>query len=179
MPFVTGQLWSDRMLDQKSAFIGAITDALVEHAGARPDGLHVILQEGDPENCGRAGILGVDRANTAAAVPQPSPRPTSHVALRVRDLGAARGFYCDVPGFGVREEGEFLDRSALVSTTAGCGFIAVRADGAVDHVALEVDDLAALKARAREHGVRIIRGRSRASTTGRCTSKTRTGRRSR
>ena len=34
---------------------------MVEHAGANPDALHVILQEISRENWGRAGVLGVDR----------------------------------------------------------------------------------------------------------------------
>jgi 4-oxalocrotonate tautomerase len=41
--------------------VKAITDAMVEHAGAHPDALHVVLQEIPRENWGRAGVLGVDR----------------------------------------------------------------------------------------------------------------------
>jgi len=61
MPVVTVQLWEGRGIEQKRALVRAITDAMVEHAGARPDALHVILQEIPPENWGRAGVLGVDR----------------------------------------------------------------------------------------------------------------------
>ena len=61
MPVVTVQLWEGRTLEQKRALVQAITDAMVEHAGAKPDGLHVILQEIPRENWGRAGVLGVDR----------------------------------------------------------------------------------------------------------------------
>jgi 4-oxalocrotonate tautomerase len=63
MPVVTVQLFTGRTLEQKRALVRAITDAMVEHAGARPDGLHVILQEIPPENWGRAGVLGVDRTD--------------------------------------------------------------------------------------------------------------------
>ena len=61
MPVVTVQLWEGRTLDQKRALVKAITEAMVEHGGAGPDALHVILQEIPRENWGRAGVLGVDR----------------------------------------------------------------------------------------------------------------------
>lgn len=61
MPVVTVQLWAGRTLEQKRALVRAITEAMVEHGGARPEALHVILQEIPRENWGRAGVLGVDR----------------------------------------------------------------------------------------------------------------------
>ena len=63
MPVVTVQLWEGRSLEQKRRLVRAITEAMVEHAGARPDALHVILQEVPRENWGRAGVLGVDRTD--------------------------------------------------------------------------------------------------------------------
>lgn len=62
MPVVTVQMWPGRTTDQKRALVRAITDAMVQHAGAKPDHLHVILQEVPREDWGRAGILGSDRA---------------------------------------------------------------------------------------------------------------------
>jgi 4-oxalocrotonate tautomerase len=61
MPVVTIQMWEGRTLEQKRALVRAITEAMVEHAEAKPDGLHVIIQEVPRENWGRAGVLGVDR----------------------------------------------------------------------------------------------------------------------
>jgi 4-oxalocrotonate tautomerase len=64
MPVVTVQMFEGRTLDQKRKLVRAITDAMVEHAEARPDGLHVVLQEIPKENWGRAGVLGSDRSDT-------------------------------------------------------------------------------------------------------------------
>ena len=63
MPVVTVQLWEGRTVEQKRALVEAITKAMVDHADAKPDGLHVILQEIPRENWGRAGVLGVDRTD--------------------------------------------------------------------------------------------------------------------
>jgi 4-oxalocrotonate tautomerase len=63
LPVVTVQLWEGRTVEQKRALVQAITDAMVEHAGAKPEGLHVILQEIPRENWGRAGVLGIDRTD--------------------------------------------------------------------------------------------------------------------
>ena len=63
MPVVTVELWEGRTLDQKRRLVQAITDAMVEHADARPDALHVILHEIPRENWARAGVLGVDRTD--------------------------------------------------------------------------------------------------------------------
>jgi 4-oxalocrotonate tautomerase len=63
MPVVTVQMFEGRTLDQKRKLVRAITDAMVEHAQARPDGLHVVLQEISKENWGRAGVLGSDRSD--------------------------------------------------------------------------------------------------------------------
>lgn len=61
MPVVTVQMWSGRTVEQKRRLVRAITDAMIQHADAKPDGLHVILQEIPPDSWGRAGVLGIDR----------------------------------------------------------------------------------------------------------------------
>jgi 4-oxalocrotonate tautomerase len=63
MPVVTVELWEGRTLDQKRALCRAITEAMIEHAGAKPDALHVILHEVPRENWARAGVLGTDRTD--------------------------------------------------------------------------------------------------------------------
>ena len=63
MPFVTVHMWTGRTVEQKRALTRAITDAMVEHAGAKPDHLHVVIQEYTPENWARAGELAVDSSD--------------------------------------------------------------------------------------------------------------------
>jgi 4-oxalocrotonate tautomerase len=63
MPVVTVELWEGRTVEQKRALCRAITDAMVEHADAKPDGLHVIIHEVPKENWARGGVLGIDRTD--------------------------------------------------------------------------------------------------------------------
>lgn len=60
MPVVTVQMWKGRTVDQKRRLASALTEAMVEHAGARPDALHVIIQEYEPEDWARGGVLAMD-----------------------------------------------------------------------------------------------------------------------
>jgi 4-oxalocrotonate tautomerase len=61
MPVVTIQMWPGRTVEQKRRLVEAITKAMIEHADAKPDGLHVIIQEVPRDSWGRAGVLGIDR----------------------------------------------------------------------------------------------------------------------
>ena len=63
MPVVTVELWEGRTVEQKRKLVRAITDAMIEHAEANPDALHVIIHEIPRENWSRAGVLGVDRTD--------------------------------------------------------------------------------------------------------------------
>lgn len=63
MPFVVVHMWEGRTVEQKRALAKAITDAMVEHAGASPEALHVAIQEYPRENWARAGVLGIDRSD--------------------------------------------------------------------------------------------------------------------
>ena len=63
MAVVTVQLWAGRTVEQKRALVTAITDAMVTHAGAHRDGLHVIIHDVPKDSWGRAGVLGIDRTD--------------------------------------------------------------------------------------------------------------------
>jgi 4-oxalocrotonate tautomerase len=64
MPFVIVEMWEGRTVDQKRALVKAITNAMVEHAGAKPDHLHVVIHDTPKDSWGRAGILGIDMKDT-------------------------------------------------------------------------------------------------------------------
>lgn len=57
------ELWEGRTLEQKRALCRAITEAMVRHAEARPDALHVIIHEIPRENWARGGVLGARRGD--------------------------------------------------------------------------------------------------------------------
>lgn len=61
MPVVTVQLWPGRTREQKRKLVKAITQAMVDHAGAKPTNLHVILQEVPKEDWALAGVMGDER----------------------------------------------------------------------------------------------------------------------
>jgi 4-oxalocrotonate tautomerase len=61
MPVITVQMYTGRTSQQKRALVRALTDAMVQHAGAKPDNLHVILQEVPKENWALAGVMGNER----------------------------------------------------------------------------------------------------------------------
>jgi 4-oxalocrotonate tautomerase len=61
MPVVTIQMWTGRTPSQKRALVRAITEAMVQHADAKPTNLHVIIQEVPKENWALAGVLGDER----------------------------------------------------------------------------------------------------------------------
>ncbi|MDQ7828063.1 MAG: 2-hydroxymuconate tautomerase [Armatimonadota bacterium] len=61
MPVVTVEMWEGRTLEQKRRLVAAITEAMVRHAGASADHLHVIIHEVPRHNWARAGVLGSDR----------------------------------------------------------------------------------------------------------------------
>lgn len=60
MPVVTIEMWEGRSREQKRRLVEAVTRAMVEHADASPEHLHVIIHEVSKENWGRAGRLSAD-----------------------------------------------------------------------------------------------------------------------
>nr|BBH95908.1 hypothetical protein KTA_41070 [Thermogemmatispora argillosa] len=72
MPVVIIEMYPGRTPEQKRALVKAVTEAMVEHAGARPDHLHVILHEVAPENWALAGRLGTEREAETPAASRPA-----------------------------------------------------------------------------------------------------------
>ena len=57
MPVVTIQLLSGRSKKQKTKIAKAVTDALVDVAGARPQGVQVIFADIEKDDWANAGVL--------------------------------------------------------------------------------------------------------------------------
>lgn len=60
MPFVIVEMWEGRTVEQKRKLTRAITDAMIEHAGCKPDHLHVVIHDVPKDSWARAGVLGSD-----------------------------------------------------------------------------------------------------------------------
>ena len=61
MPHVTVQLLEGRNTEQKRAAAKAITDALVEHCGAKRESVVVVFADVPLNSWSRNGVLVVDR----------------------------------------------------------------------------------------------------------------------
>ena len=58
MPFVSVRITKDGVtVEQKKRVVEEITRTLVEVLGKRPEHIHVIIDEVEPENWGYAGVL--------------------------------------------------------------------------------------------------------------------------
>ena len=159
MPVVTVQLYEGRSLDQKRHLAGAITKAMVEHAGADPSGLHVVLQEIPPENWARAGVLGIDRE------PRDDTGVTSvsglhHLLLQVSDIARAAAFYLDGLGFTVRKREAFGDGRPLIVTDQGLGLTegGPEPPGPVEHIAFRVKGVEEFADMVEASGGEIVKG---------------------
>jgi 4-oxalocrotonate tautomerase family enzyme len=159
MPVVTVQLWEGRSPNAKRALVNAITDAMIEHASADPSGLHVILQEIPPENWGRAGVLGVDRADTHSDV-EPHVSGLSHLLLQVKNLEDAERFYVQGLGFTVRKRDRLSDGRPLVVLAEGMGLTegGPEPPGPVEHIAFRVRGISSYAERVARAGGRVIEG---------------------
>lgn len=161
MPHVMVQLWEGRTVEQKRRLAKAMTDAMVEHADATADGLHVAILEFPRDSWARGGVLGIDRTDLV----EPEDRPprvfgVGHLLLQVSDLAAAEQFYLGFLGLTVRKREPFRDGRPLIVTEEGVGLTDGRpaGEGPLEHVALRGRRIAALAERAREAGVPIVRG---------------------
>lgn len=61
MPMVTIQIYPGRSVEQKRKLAQAVTEAMIEHVGAKPANLNIIFQDVSPENWALGGVLGSDR----------------------------------------------------------------------------------------------------------------------
>lgn len=162
MPFVTVHMWEGRSVEQKRRLTRAITEAMVEHAGADAEHLHVAVSDYAPESWSRAGVLGSDTEQHGVLGSEKPPHVfgLGHLLLQTTDLARAEEFYLGFLGFTVRKREEFRDGRPLVVTHQGLGLTTARPEGGnpVEHIAFRARNIAAIAAAAKEHGVTIVAG---------------------
>jgi 4-oxalocrotonate tautomerase len=61
MPFVNVKMLDGRTTDQKRELVKAITDALKNICGAKPEGTMVVIEEVTRDHWARGGVLISDR----------------------------------------------------------------------------------------------------------------------
>lgn len=61
MPYVTIVLRQGRSVDQKREMVKAVTDALVRTVNAKPETVHIVVQEAPDQNLANGGQLFSDR----------------------------------------------------------------------------------------------------------------------
>lgn len=161
MPTVTVQMWTGRTLEQKRRLVKALTDAMVEHAGAQPDALHVLLHEYSLDNWGRGGRLALDMQAPERPPTTPGPAdPTDtsrrtdddgsvllhHLLLECSDLERSLDFYVTALGVVVRARDTHRDGRPLVLTHSGIGLTSRLAGGGrnIEHVAFAVESVDAI-----------------------------------
>jgi 4-oxalocrotonate tautomerase family enzyme len=167
VPFVIVEMWEGRTVDQKRKLVRAITDAMVAHAGAKPDHLHVVIHDTPKESWGRAGVLSVDETKPAAsekpvaAVPATvkKVRGFGHMLLMVEDMDRSVAFYVDRLGFTVRPAKPLADGRPFVAFEQGIALVAGLAHGArqMDHIAFEVGEVRPLRDSLMAAGIEFFR----------------------
>jgi 4-oxalocrotonate tautomerase family enzyme len=157
LPVVVVQFWEGRSTEQKRALARAITDAMVEHADASPEALHVAIQEYSREDWARNGVLAVDMEDPGEK--PPVVWKLDHLLLETSDLDRAVAFYVEFLGFTIRKQETRPDGRPLVVTHQGLGL--TNGGGGVQHVehlAFRTRDVVGMAERARTAGIEIIEG---------------------
>lgn len=60
MPIIDLKLLEGRTLDEKRKLVAAVTDAVVESLGVKPDSVRIVLHEMPKDNYSVAGVLASD-----------------------------------------------------------------------------------------------------------------------
>jgi 4-oxalocrotonate tautomerase family enzyme len=159
-------MWEGRTVDQKRKLVRAITDAMVAHAGARPDHLHVVVHDTPKESWGRAGVLSIDETPAAKTVAASSEKPVAkrvhgfgHMLLMVEDMERSVAFYVDKLGFTIRPAKPLADGRPFVAFEQGIALVAGLAKGArqLDHMAFEVAEVRPLRDALKADGIEFFR----------------------
>lgn len=154
MPFVIVEMWEGRSVAQKRGLVKAITDAMVTHADAKPDHLHVVIHDTPKDSWGRAGVLGIDQEPETKPI-VPRALGYGHMLLMVEDMEKSIAFYVEKLGFTIRPAKPLQDGRAFTAFHQGIALVAGRQPGhrQVDHMAFEVNDVRALRDKLKHEGV--------------------------
>jgi 4-oxalocrotonate tautomerase family enzyme len=163
MAFVEVKMWEGRSPEQKRRLARAITDAMVEHAGAQARHLHVAIHDVPLDSWARDGVLGID--TNMHAVKNSAKPPVifglGHLLIQATDLSAAEKFYIDFLGLTVRTRESFRGGRDLIVTHQGLGITTGRPavdENVVEHIAFRGRGIEQIAERARELGITIVRG---------------------
>jgi 4-oxalocrotonate tautomerase family enzyme len=160
MPVVTVELWPGRSVNQKRRLVAAITEAMVEYAGAGSEHLHVIIHDVAKDSWGRDGRLGIDNEPELKAPAPKAPKifGFAHLLLQVRDLDASKKFYADLLGFTGRNAKPLADGRPFVPFRQGIALTTGGPGGApqIDHMAFRVSGVDLLAARLKDAGVKFF-----------------------
>jgi 4-oxalocrotonate tautomerase len=62
MPRIIVQATKGRSLEQKRGLVRDLTKAMCDNFDVEPDQVTVVIQESDPENIAKGGVLAADRS---------------------------------------------------------------------------------------------------------------------
>lgn len=83
MPYVNVQILRGVTAAQKKHLVADITHSLVTRLNKKPEHIHIVIDEVDPENWGYAGLLTTEYL-AAQAREQPAKRPVTRRSKRKR-----------------------------------------------------------------------------------------------
>ena len=61
MPIIRVEMFKGRTCEQKRALVKELTDGFLRSCGGKPEQVHIVIADVDPDNWGSAGQLAADR----------------------------------------------------------------------------------------------------------------------
>jgi len=158
MPFVTVEMWKGRTVEQKRRLVRGITNAMIEHAGCKPDHLHVVIHDTENDSWGRAGVLGIDEEAAEPKEIVPQVLGFGHQLILVEDMDRSTKFYVGQLGFKIRPAKPLQDGRPFTAFHHGIALVKGRKAGErqIDHIAFEVNDVRKMRDKLKTNGVEFF-----------------------
>jgi 4-oxalocrotonate tautomerase family enzyme len=158
MPFVIVEMWKGRTVDQKRKLVRAITDAMIQHAGCRPDHLHVVIHDVEKDSWARAGVLGIDERSPIEQEALPHVLGYGHMLIMVDDMDRSTKFYVEQLGFKIRPAKPLQDGRPFTAFHQGIALVQGRKTGErqIDHIAFEVNNVRKLRDKLKANQVEFF-----------------------